>query len=203
MSEFEHSGYPHQRLQSALNILQALSADSASRLPSGYRRRVVLAGLPNAGKSTLFNRLIGQQKAIVSPIAGTTRDYLTATLRLDSLELELLVCVLPGHFRSDVQAGLLAVLGSRVLPDGSTGLFHADQLSFGQTVYLSQIYAAARQVTGVASVNATVFQRQGIADPQYLQDGFMRLARLEIPRLDNDANFPEHGVLRVELHGGK
>jgi tRNA modification GTPase len=79
-----------QRLQSALNILQALSADSASRLPSGYRRRVVLAGLPNAGKSTLFNRLIGQQKAIVSPIAGTTRDYLTATLRLNSLELELI-----------------------------------------------------------------------------------------------------------------
>lgn len=120
-----------------------------------------------------------------------------------SLELELLVCVLPGHFRSDVQAGLLAVLGSRVLPDGSTGLFHPDQLSFGQTVYLSQIYAAARQVTGVASVNATVFQRQGIADPKYLQDGFMALARLEIPRLDNDANFPEHGVLRLQLFGGQ
>lgn len=120
-----------------------------------------------------------------------------------SLELELLVCVLPGHFRSDVQAGLLAVLGSRPLADGSTGLFHPDRLSFGQTVYLSQIYAAARQVTGVASVNATVFQRQGIADPQYLQDGFMALARLEIPRLDNDANFPEHGVLRFQLFGGQ
>jgi tRNA modification GTPase len=59
-------------------------------LPAGYRRRVVLAGLPNAGKSTLFNRLIGQQKAIVSPIAGTTRDYLTATLPLTSMEVELI-----------------------------------------------------------------------------------------------------------------
>ena len=119
-----------------------------------------------------------------------------------SLQLELLVCVLPGHFRSDVQAGLLAVLGSRPLPDGGTGLFHPDKLSFGQTVYLSQIYAAARQVAGVGSVNATVFQRQGIAAPQYLQDGFMRLARLEIPRLDNDANFPEHGLLRIHPFGG-
>ena len=78
------------RLEAALSVLQLLSTDSAARLPSGYRRRVVLAGLPNAGKSTLFNRLIGQQKAIVSPIAGTTRDYLTATLRLDSMELELI-----------------------------------------------------------------------------------------------------------------
>jgi hypothetical protein len=90
-----------------------------------------------------------------------------------------------------------------VLADGRRGLFHPDNLSFGQTVYLSQIYAAARQVAGIASVNATKFQRQGIDAVGYLGDGFMRLARLEIPRLDNDANFPEHGVLRLNLFGGK
>lgn len=78
------------RLDAALVLLNELADVSASRLPVGYRRRIVLAGLPNAGKSTLFNRLIGEQKAIVSPIAGTTRDYLTATLRLDSLEVELI-----------------------------------------------------------------------------------------------------------------
>ena len=78
------------RLDAALVLLNQLADVSASRLPTGYRRRVVLAGLPNAGKSTLFNRLIDQQKAIVSPIAGTTRDYLTATLRLESLEVELI-----------------------------------------------------------------------------------------------------------------
>lgn len=79
-----------RRLTFALDTLQALATDSAERLPAGYRRRVVLAGLPNAGKSTLFNRLIGRQKAIVSPIAGTTRDYLTATLRLESMDVELI-----------------------------------------------------------------------------------------------------------------
>ena len=78
------------RLDAALVLLKQLTDVSASRLPAGYRRRVVLAGLPNAGKSTLFNRLIGQQKAIVSPIAGTTRDYLTAILRLGSMEVELI-----------------------------------------------------------------------------------------------------------------
>lgn len=78
------------RLDTALVLLNELADVSATRLPAGYRRRVVLAGLPNAGKSTLFNSLIEKQQAIVSPIAGTTRDYLTATLRIDSMEVELI-----------------------------------------------------------------------------------------------------------------
>ena len=120
-----------------------------------------------------------------------------------SLEIDLLVCVLPNYFRADVKAGLLQVLGSGTLLHGRRGLFHPDNLSFGQTVYLSRIYAAARQVPGVASVNATCFQRQDIDDTRYLSDGFMVLSQLEIPRLDNDADYPEHGVLRLNLFGGK
>ena len=43
---------------------------------------VVLAGAPNAGKSTLFNALLGRRRAVESPIAGTTRDALRETLDL-------------------------------------------------------------------------------------------------------------------------
>jgi tRNA modification GTPase len=56
--------------------------------PEGYPR-VVLAGPPNAGKSRLFNALLERDQAIVSPQAGTTRDYLTALCDCDGLTIEL------------------------------------------------------------------------------------------------------------------
>lgn len=119
------------------------------------------------------------------------------------LELALLVCVKPDYFRADVKTGLRRVLGSGLLHDGRRGLFHPDNLSFGQTIYLSRIYAAARQVQGVASVNATAFKRQGAPAGSCLDDGFMALSRLEVARLENDANYPERGLLKLDLFGGK
>nr|WP_294510135.1 putative baseplate assembly protein [uncultured Rhodopila sp.] len=120
-----------------------------------------------------------------------------------SLEIEMHICVQPDYFRSDVETGLLAALGNKRLPNGRTGLFYPDNFGFGQTVYLSPIYAAAHAVPGVQSVLITTFQRQGTPDPSYLINGELPLAPLEIARLDNDRNFPEHGVLRLDLNGGK
>ncbi|SJM94204.1 putative phage Mu protein gp47-like protein [Crenothrix polyspora] len=120
-----------------------------------------------------------------------------------SLELEMLVCVKADYFRSDVRKGLLNVLGSRRLPDGRLGVFHSDNLSFGQTVFLGPIYAAAHAVAGVASVQITRFARKDRDDPHSAEEGFLKFGRLEIPRLENDPNYPDHGVLRLQLVGGK
>ncbi|MFO7564369.1 MAG: tRNA modification GTPase [Enhygromyxa sp.] len=54
------------------------------------RARVVIAGPPNAGKSALFNALLGKRRALVSAAAGTTRDYVEAELVLGGRELELI-----------------------------------------------------------------------------------------------------------------
>lgn len=79
-----------RRLTQARDLIQGLVEDSSTRLPAGHRRRIVLAGLPNAGKSTLFNALTGVSKAIVSPIAGTTRDYVSAITSVGTLSVELI-----------------------------------------------------------------------------------------------------------------
>lgn len=51
--------------------------------------RIVLAGAPNAGKSSLFNTLVGQDAALVCTEPGTTRDYLEKTINLNGLTLQL------------------------------------------------------------------------------------------------------------------
>ena len=56
-------------------LSQWLSQPRAEALREGFR--VVIAGPPNSGKSTLFNALVEDEAAIASPVAGTTRDVLT------------------------------------------------------------------------------------------------------------------------------
>jgi hypothetical protein len=120
-----------------------------------------------------------------------------------SLEIELVVLVGPEHFRSDVELALLNVFNNRVAPDGTLGVFHPDNFTFGQTVYSSPIYAAALRLEGINSVQITTFQRQGNAASNAAPTGALPMDRLEIPRLDNDPNFPERGLFRLILRGGK
>jgi predicted phage baseplate assembly protein len=65
------------------------------------------------------------------------------------LDLALTVCVLPNYLRGHVQAALLAVLGAGVLPDGTLGFFHPDNLTFGVSIAPSRIVALVQSVTGV------------------------------------------------------
>src|ERR671936_417198 len=54
------------------------------------RASVVLVGRPNVGKSTLFNRMTGRRRAIVAPVAGTTRDSLARPVAWRGMTFELL-----------------------------------------------------------------------------------------------------------------
>jgi tRNA modification GTPase len=55
-----------------------------------YGCKIVLAGPPNTGKSTLLNYLAGKQKAIVTDIKGTTRDWVSATCQIGRLSAEII-----------------------------------------------------------------------------------------------------------------
>jgi hypothetical protein len=117
-----------------------------------------------------------------------------------SLELDLTVCVKRSYFFSDVAKALVDAFSNRTLPDGRRGLFHPDNFTFGQSVYLSAIYAAAQAVAGVDSVVIAKFQRQGIDSNDAIASGRLEVNRLEIARLDNDPTFPERGALTLR-HG--
>lgn len=72
----------------AAEVGALLAEPGAERLRDGVR--VVFSGPPNAGKSSLFNMLAGRDAAIVSAIAGTTRDRIEAPVALDGLPLLLI-----------------------------------------------------------------------------------------------------------------
>lgn len=112
----------------------ATSIHSAEILRSGFH--VAVVGYPNAGKSSLFNALLERSRAIVSEVAGTTRDYIqetvyvdgyavhlsdTAGIRLtdDSIELQGITLTRSMIEQSD------AVL---VVNDASKGIDHSDSL---------------------------------------------------------------------------
>ncbi|MEW5795893.1 MAG: tRNA uridine-5-carboxymethylaminomethyl(34) synthesis GTPase MnmE [Candidatus Zixiibacteriota bacterium] len=73
-------------------------ASEIDRLASSYKRgriiregfRVVICGRPNAGKSSLFNLLLKQERALVDPEAGTTRDYLSEWIDLDGFAVNII-----------------------------------------------------------------------------------------------------------------
>ena len=75
------------QLLNALNTI-SLSARQGSLLQEGMT--LVIAGQPNAGKSSLLNALSGKDSAIVTPIAGTTRDILKESIQIDGLPLHLI-----------------------------------------------------------------------------------------------------------------
>ena len=77
------------RLRETESMLHGLQQQTRHRMHAAPVVRVVLAGLPNAGKSTLFNVLMNSESALVSSQSGTTRDYLTGRVSWGGREIEL------------------------------------------------------------------------------------------------------------------
>jgi hypothetical protein len=118
------------------------------------------------------------------------------------LDIEIIVCTDPEHFRSDVYQILLRELGSGTSA-GRQGFFHPDRFTFGQPLFLSRLYAVITNVEGVRSAKVTKLQRFGKAAQGELSAGVLRMGATEVVRCDNDLNFAERGVLKIQMEGGK
>lgn len=96
-----------QQLQAAVADVDRLAERMAKRVESSETVRVVLTGRPNVGKSSLFNALARDAKALVSNIPGTTRDYLVADLDFGGVRCRLIdtagIDERPGQPADDVE----------------------------------------------------------------------------------------------------
>ncbi|RFF32217.1 ribosome biogenesis GTPase Der [Wenzhouxiangella sediminis] len=71
-------------------VVERLPEPEDSSVPDDDGLRLALIGRPNAGKSTLLNRLLGEERALATPVAGTTRDPIHATIERDGVRYHLI-----------------------------------------------------------------------------------------------------------------
>lgn len=88
--DFISDGHVSQQLQGLKEQLEAVKNEAKQGCLLRDGMNVVLAGRPNAGKSSLMNLLAGQDRALVTEIAGTTRDVLKEQIHIDGMPLHII-----------------------------------------------------------------------------------------------------------------
>ena len=158
------SGELSLRLEQAATTVAGLAGQMDARQETAEAVRVVLAGPPNAGKSSLFNALACQGKALVSDQPGTTRDYLVAEVDFAGVRCQLIDTAgiqaadfPPGSIERSAQAAagrqhrqadvrLLCLDATQPWPPGDCPNFRAATRSVGPKMGLSPSVDAKAEI---------------------------------------------------------
>jgi hypothetical protein len=171
-----------------------------------------LVALDPVGEETSDSELIDEVTLYLEPFRRMGYDLLVSPANYVPLRVSITVCVLSNYLRGDVEGAVLDALSNRVLPNGTLGFFHPDNLTFGEGVYVSQLLATVQAIAGVQNVMVTELERFEISEPFPSSDqpgeelppnSALLLGPFEIAQLDNDPSFPEHGQLFLNVEGGR
>ena len=111
-------------------------SDNKNQTPGALRRHVILTGPANAGKSTLFNALTGQDNAIVSPIPGTTTDPVSKAMEL--IPFGPIVLIDTAGLDDPTELGRKRINKTKnVLRRADAGIYVTDANSFNEAAYLA------------------------------------------------------------------
>lgn len=123
----------------------------------------VLLAVDPYGKETAEVELLEAIKKHLHKFRRIGHDVAVMSARRVTIEIKMTVNVLPTYLRGHVKAELLYLFSSRFLPDGRRGLFHPDNLTFGDGIRVSKLIAEAQKVPGVESAKVETLQRINMA----------------------------------------
>ncbi len=189
-----------ERLAATLDHL-ADSAQQGALLREGLN--VVIAGQPNAGKSSLLNALAGAELAIVTPIAGTTRDRISETLQIEGVPIHIVdTAGLRGDHETGDEIERIGIGRSwQAIEQADAVLFLHDLTRCGEPAYAqADVEIARRLPTGARIVD--VYNKDDAASPEMWADMDRlqcRLAATGDDRAEADRAALTSGVLRPGL----
>ena len=170
-----------------------------------------LVALDPQGSEDTDAELVGEVTEYLEPFRRMGNDLSVSPANYVPIKLGMTVCVRPDYQRGHVEAAVLDALSDRVLPDGTLGFFHPDNLTFGADIYVSRLLATVQSIAGVQNCMVTELERfdsgefgtdAGSADELPI-DSALQLGPFEIAQLDNDPSFPENGLLVLDVRGGR
>ena len=181
----------HPRVEKATAILRW----------TGAQYEVIVAVDPKE-KAEADEKLLDEVECLLRPFRRIGHELKVERAIYVPLDIEMTVCVKPGHLSGHIKADMFDLFGNAALPGGRLGFFHPDRLTFGTGIKVSNLVALAQSVTGVENVVVTRLQRYRQPKARELAEGILKLGPTEIARLDNNPNFPENGKIAFKMVGG-
>jgi hypothetical protein len=149
--------------------------------------------------ANLLNEILGY----LHPYRRIGHDVVVVPAQYVALDIAMTVNVSPNDIRAHVEAALRDIFSNRALPGGRKGFFHPDNLSFGDSIHVSNLVAAAQGIKGVLSTTIIKLERLFAGPNHELEDDILPIGTLEVARLDNDPAYPENGKFVLTLRGGR
>ncbi len=187
-------------------------ADAAKLVPgvanavAGFRWTgswlTIFVGIDPAGRSVVPRGLLASVRKQLNEYRQTGYDLDVRPPEYIPLRIDLRICIAQGVFQADVLTAVNATLTSGLQPDGSPGFFNPDRFTFGQSLYLSALYAAVQDIPGVTAVHATAFHPLMRQPDHEIAASEITAGPFQVLRLDNDPSIPENGVLKLYPEGG-